>query len=488
MSDMNIMPFGACLSDLLSKYNLSGATVSRMLGHKSRTTLRRILTDQANAESMEKFLGEFLSARLLPLTSAEEELLRHSLEASRIGLPNYRARLEMGRLISAAARRTSPRTLNLNAVQNGALIPLDQFFRQLSAFPVIRMLIINTIPVSFFEMLRLFQERHPNCRMDIQHYFFLNDDLSRTVRFISTTLPILCAPCYHVCTVPYPLPEQSRFSTLTSSIMVCQAIDADGRQTEYQLGFTAQLQGQLLTFPDSHGIYEFWENMISPGISMMRAIKTELPSPEQADGYLEPMRIKRSLEENRAIYMLNPVFCLSFIPPSIVKSYLDSLNENPLGNAREEFLRIHQQRFENIYRKKRVSQILAPLRQLRTFAQTGRLSDPLFRFRPFTVAERRQILTYFRDQTRDNPYFNIYFLKNDSPNLTLSATCCDPAGVIIHSETPGYTDVLISQDDFTTLFSQFFRETLIPHHALSVSTGVAVLNSLIDGLPDDNTQ
>ena len=485
MSDMNIMPFGACLSDLLSKYNLSGATVSHMLGHKSRTTLRRILTDQANAESMEKFLGEFLSARLLPLTPAEEQSLYQALEASRIGIANYRARMELSQMISDP--HMPPRTLYLNATQENTLISLEQFFRQLTAFTGVRMLIINSISAPFFETLRIFLNQHPQLIVDIRHYVFLNDDISRTVRFINATLPLLCFPCYHTGTIPPPSQEQSQFPVLTASVMVCQGITPDGRQVEYQLGFTTPLNGHLLTFPDSHGVYEFWESMISPSIPMMHSIKTELPSTEQADSYLALIRMKRSLEENRAIYTLNPVFCLPFIPPSIVRNYLDSLDDDPLGGAREEFLRIHQQRFDNVYGKKRVSQILAPLRQLRTFARSGRLSDPIFRFRPFTVEERRQILTHFRDQTRDNPYFNICFLKNDSPNLTLSATCCDPAGVVIHTEMPGHTDVLISQDDFTALFSQFFRETLIPHHTLSVSAGVAVLNSLIDGLPAENS-
>jgi len=491
MSDHQLMPFGAYLSTLLSKYNLSAATVSRLLGHKSRTTLRRILTDQANSESMGKFLSEFLSAQILPLSAAEEQQLRQALEASRIGLANYLARMEMGHLLHRSSSLTSPRTIYLQDPQSDKRIPLQQFLDRLSCAQRVRMLIINSIPAPFFEDLEHFISGSPGCSIEIRHLLFLNDDLSRTVRSIGAALPVIGSPCYHAEVISPPR-DQSALPILSSSIIVCQTFAADGTENEYQLGFSSSLLGHLLTFSTHCGVYKFWENMLTPIHPHMYSIKTALPSTQHFEDYLALTQAQCALEENCALYVLNPVCCLKFIPPELARAFLQPdtwpyPSEPPADEAlREQFLRIHEQRFKNIYSKKRITHVLAPLQHLRAFARNGYLADPLFRSRPFTVAERRMLLTYFRDQNRDNPYFNIYFTKNDSASLRLNLTCSESSGIIFHSGTPSQVDTLINLEAFTTLFIQYFREILLPQHALSASASIAVLNSLIEGLPRDN--
>ena len=48
------------------------------------------------------------------------------------------------------------------------------------------------------------------------------------------------------------------------------------------------------------------------------------------------------------------------------------------------------------------------------FAMTGRMSDHFWMMRPFTPEERVIILKELLTQQQKNPYFHIFFLKDDS--------------------------------------------------------------------------
>ena len=498
MAETDVKPFGAYLSDLLAGHNLSAAAVSRMLGHKSRTTLHRILQDRANIRSMEKFLSEFLTSGLLTLTPDEEEGLKNALEVSRMGPGLLQARAEMWNLVRPAAHAAAAQPLCLHDAQSGKSCPVEAFFDLLRGASHIRMLAVNLIPAPFFEELRRLLTDRPGRRLEIEHYFFLSEDVARTVRFITAIIPMLSLPCYSAYSIPLPPPGMPSCGALASSIVACRAEFPSGETAEYQLGFSDSIPGQLLRFPGGTGVCTFWEEMLSPGKAVRVPIRYACISPGNSDGrYLHLTDVYRTLEHNHDIYMLSSGPCLSLISPQILeKPFLESLSgcdgSPPPGQLRQ-LSELHGRRFHNIYHKKRVTHILMPLHSLQAFAETGVLPHPFVRLRPFTAAERRSILTLLRDQARDNPYFNIYFLKSDSAGITLEATCYDPVGILLRCSDPSETqtdsraEALITLSEFTALFTRFFRETLLTQHALSSSASVSILTSLIDSLPVTHT-
>ncbi len=500
MSESHLMSFGAYLTDLLEKYRLSAASVSRILGHKSRTTLRRILTDQANVESMEKFLSEFLEAKLLPLTTEEIQKLRLSLRISQFGAEGYRIRMEMSRLLTTPLYSSVPQAVSLHDVQSGGSIFLNDFFKHLSDAAVIRILIINSPPTDFLEALGRFIPDLPNGKLHIDHYLFLNDDLSRTVRFVAAMLPLMGASCCNAYVIPPAQPGRSTASTLTSSIVVCSAEDKNGRCTEYQLGFTDSLSGELLTFPEGNGVFRFWKGMLEPHLSACVPIVSIGAHSTHPIDCLDISQAYYDLEKNHAIYMIRSDIFPAFLPTDLLIDSLTeccqrdaSLQSEQIDDVLERFSIIHQKRFDNIRRKRRVTHVLMSMQSLRAFAQTGEVNASFLPIRPFTAAERRRILTILRDEARDNPYFNIYLPKNDAAPITLDATCYDPVGVLFYhtalitdpQHLPYYTNALISLNDFTELFVQFFREVLLPQYFLSVSATISLFNSLIDSLPEE---
>jgi len=489
MSEITIQPFGAYLSDLLADHNLPAASVSRMMGHKSRTTLQRILQDRANIESMEKFLADFLAARLIALTPDEEEGLRSALEISRIGPDAIRAREEMWNLMRLTPEPDSPQPLYLHDTTSSESCSLDDFFALLSSAESIYMLAVNNVPTRFFEALKRLVRTKAESDIQIEHYFFLTDDVARTVRFVSSIVPALVIPSYSAYAVPLAHSDRPSVSSLTSSIVACRIRFASGETTEYQLGFSHPMPGQLLRLPGGAGLCEFWEGMLAPGKSIRLPIRyaclTPGSSPERC---VRQFEAHMTLEHNHDIYMLRSALPPAVIPPQLPEKQLredpDTAQSLTPGQI-DTILDIHEERFRNIFHKKRVTHLLMPLRSLRAFAETGSLPTSCCPMKSFTLEERRQILTICRDQARDNPYFNIYFLKTDPPDLPLHLSGYDPVGVLLHSADAAsdYSDALITLPEFTSLFSQFFRETLLAQHALSGSASVSVLGSLIDSLP-----
>ncbi len=481
MSETGIRLFGACLSDLLARHNLSAAAVSRMMGHKSRTTLRRILQDQANAESMEKFLSEFLEARLLPLTPQEEQELRLALDISRTGLSAYRARAEMRRLLDIARGAEEPGSIRIIEPGSGKAYPAEELIDSLACAKSVKLLIFNAVPTSFVRLLAGFLTGRSDIPAEINHFLFMSGDAAHTVRFISSLFPLIGLAGYRAHAIKEPSPGQSWSNLMTIPLIVISAELTGGCSAEYQLAFTAPDECGLVSVEPQAGIYSFWQSIVDPLLKTASLITSVCP----AIGRLPADLIRRTeayraLEANHAIYMIKPGLLTALIPPDIFKRsvHADCLSEI------SQLSTIHEKRFSNIFSKKRVTHILTPLSGIRTFMETGLLPDHPPAMRPFTADERREILLNCRNQARDNPYFNIYFLKNELADLNFEIACFDPVGVLLHSGSDHrpQSDILITLNEFTGLFSRFFRETLLTHYALTSSASVAVLNTLIEEL------
>lgn len=494
MSDSAFKAFGACLSMLFTRHKLTAASVSRMMGHKSPTTLRRILNEQANSESMIKFLEEFRAAQLIELTAAENSELDQALEISISGLSVFLAKSALSRLLHPAAGDPHHLEIRCHGSEEDRTISAEHFFEELCDAKKLDFLIINSVPTAFFDAFAHFLEKADQSSIDIEHYFFLNDDLSRTVRFIDSIFPALRFPCYTPYAVAQTLSDGVQSPRLAGSILACRAEFAGGTR-EYQLGSSAPDDGHLVCA--ASGIYDFWNGMLAP--DNMRRLPVKLSSGVSGDSlnnYLKMAEAYLGLEENRSIYMLKPGLCLSLIAPDILEGpmrdgmHQTSFRDNPSLDA---FLRklteIHIRRFHNIYHKKRVTHVILSYESMKKFAQTGRLPDHFFGMRPFTVPERREILTHCRNQARSNPYFNIYFLKNDSDRIDREAACYESKGVLIHDSGTDYSltgrhaDALITLEAFTALLARYFRETLLPSRTHSAGASVSLLTSLIDALP-----
>lgn len=496
MSETAFKPFGACLAELLARHRLTAASVSRMMGHKSRTTLRRILQEQANSESIKKFLDEFRAARIIELTDQENSELDQALEISRIGLNHFLAKRSISRLLHPVSSESEQLNIRLHTAGEKRAITADEFFAGLSGAVRLQFLIINSVPAAFFSALAGFLKKTDQASIAIDHYFFLNDDVSRTVQFIDSIFPALKFPSYTPYAIPQSLPESGQSARLSASILACRA-EFPGETHEFQLGSSAPGIGELISA--RAGVYDFWKSMLEPGVRHRLPVKLSSGvSGGSLNSYLKMAEAYLRLEKNHAVYLLKPGLCLSLIAPEILEAPMqDGMLQTAYRDdpGLDDFLRrltgIQIQRFENMYHKKRVTHVILSYESIKEFIRTGRLTDHFFGMRPFTAAERREILTHCRNQSRDNPYFNLYFLKSDAEHIDREAACYESSGVLIYASGTDYNltgehaDALITLEPFTALLTRYFRETLLPLRVHSVSASLSMLASLIDEIPKE---
>ena len=92
--------FGSLMADALEKRGLSYAQVARVLGHKSKTTLHRILNDDCTPATAERFYRAFLESGLCELEAGERQALEEALEIFLLGRKQFEENQAMWRIFS----------------------------------------------------------------------------------------------------------------------------------------------------------------------------------------------------------------------------------------------------------------------------------------------------------------------------------------------------------------------------------------------------
>ena len=113
------------------------------------------------------------------------------------------------------------------------------------------------------------------------------------------------------------------------------------------------------------------------------------------------------------------------------------------------------------------------------FAETGILTDRFLSIRPFTPAERVEILTLLRDRYMQNPYFNLYF-RQDGSAAGSCLTMYEDAGILLLA--PGEGDItgnLFTSAEFMTVFGEYFENVLLRSNVLPKKETGELLEKLI---------
>ena len=147
---------------------------------------------------------------------------------------------------------------------------------------------------------------------------------------------------------------------------------------------------------------------------------------------------------------------------------------------------VHVQRFENIFTKRRPTHTILSRRHMECFARSGRQTDHFFALRPYTGKERAAILSHLREQTAKNPFFCIYFLKEDMELPFAEIGLYEGAGALMTKPFTDYNlsgdhaEAIIAQQTFCAQYKAFFVEDLLEGHVTSKDETLRILDDLID--------
>lgn len=117
--------------------------------------------------------------------------------------------------------------------------------------------------------------------------------------------------------------------------------------------------------------------------------------------------------------------------------------------------------------------------------RTGVLSDQFFLQRAYTVEERREIIRVLLEAMRQQPYFNVHFLKAGIPELRYEISCYEGKGVMLTDAYTGYdldtdhSEALIGLPAFVESFERYFKDELLVHYVISRADTLRELERLL---------
>jgi len=238
--------------------------------------------------------------------------------------------------------------------------------------------------------------------------------------------------------------------------------------------------------------YDELRALFAADMQRMKPLKVQMPLVGNYPDYITYTDNCRQLEQGRAIYTVKPDVPLSFIQPDIlVACARESFPPNAVPHEQMDSIidalyAVHVQRFNNFFEKKKLTCIIFSRDHMEHFARTGRQSDHFFALRPYTPAERVQILENIRAQAEANPNFEVHFFREDvNPPLT-EIGLYEGAGTLMTKPFTDYdllddhAEAIITQSAFCERYKAFFFEYLLVQCVMEKEETLRELDRLIE--------
>ena len=191
-----LLTFGQCLKQLLTKRKLSASALSRMMEQKSRNGIFRILDDTSGPAAQTAFYDSLITSDCLSLTQEEKKALSRSLEVSRVGVTSYRSNQAMHRLLGDVDIKPQPdEPFRLDRSGDGSRTTFEEAMQRLARENrSVSFVITGCCYRSIFKTIADAFSPEQNCKVSILHYMYTGGD--DIIHFISAIQPVVYPPDY----------------------------------------------------------------------------------------------------------------------------------------------------------------------------------------------------------------------------------------------------------------------------------------------------
>lgn len=485
-----LMPFGQCLRQILKEKRISASALSRMMENKSRNSLFRILEGSTSPATQEAFFHRLVRGNWLSLTKAQQQMLRESLEVSRLGVEGYRSNQAMRKMLRDVDEQRARRPIDLESADRGACGTFDRQLEQYARCRAVSMTLIGCCDREICAAIAdgLLHGRG-GCRVKITHYLYTGGD--EIIRAVAAIQPLLYAPCYEAYCVEPCMFSAEREQTYRANSLIVRWEDHSG-QTHLHMFLLVDRNRLLMMDRCGEQAISLMERMWRADRAQMHPLKSAFALRHSPEDYLAYTEAFCELERGRAIYTVKMDMCLAFISTkTLVSPVVDGFTET--GFAGQEglegliraFAQIHQRRFENLFTKKKPTHTIFSVGAMEAFARTGKQSDHFFAMRPYTPQERVDMLRHIQKHTAENPSFKVHFFKDsfDPPKTEISLY--EGSGALILRPYTNYdlsgdhAEALITQSAFCEKYKEFFIGDLLARHVLTQEETLSTLERLI---------
>lgn len=483
--------FAACMRRVLEETGISATEMARMVGFKSRNSLFRILNDETSSEVEKNFYHTLREKQCLQLTDETWSELEEALEISRIGYSDYLS----NQAISGLLTKGLPSPGEYMCIQRDAqgrisMTPLSTRLGELTQCDELEICMTGCCSAPLMQALavNLRPESMP-CHVSVIHYLFAGED--EIVQNVAAIQPLLYATWYQAFFL-----EPDTCAPETEAILRVNSLfihAAQGQDDHYE----------HMTVTDNGHIFcrKLMDDAVFRQISRLRIrrepaihqVKSSFPylahTPED---YLTYTENYRQLESNCVVLSLKPDVPINYIHPDVLVGPVTDGFKEAGFSEQDDLMALVQQlydiqllRYENFFRKKKVTHTIFSLKAMERFARTGRQSDHFFAMRPYTPAERKAILTNLREQAIKNPYFWIYFLKDDIDSIDAEITMYEGRGVMFLRSDTAYNldgdhcEALIDYQGLSDKFRSFYMKELLVNRVLPFQDTIAILDRMI---------
>lgn len=449
------------IQELQKSRGLSVSELSALLGYKSQTSVARIMQDKANMDSVTRFCQMLKENEAIALTDSEAFRLDRILEKKKLGSDEYAATDVLRQLIREDPPKVDPVLVDANSGAKETLLERYMPMRGL------KITVLNCETLPLFGVLAELTSRG-NTR--VEHFLYSDQNLFRTVMTVRAVLPILHDENYFgamsFCTHEELLSNPR--GILLADVMLAQ-YGVEGKPYYDLVIFQTTGEGMRYTFP---GDAETVHRMLASAKNNATPIRNTGMGDFQND-YVAYMRSCCEMEKDRAVYRIKPDFGMEQISLSTwERAYRDGpmAGDTTVINDMEELAAIFQQRQQNALAKKQAQHHVFKQRAVWRFVRTGRLSDQFWGFATLTMKERLETLQSVLEQHTTNPYYQVYFLKDEDAMRDDEIVCYDGLGLSIikagtdYNLASNHSETMVTQSQFLRVYRNFFLHSILPYN------------------------
>lgn len=475
--------FGECLTELLRRKRVSVADLTRRMNYRSKTSISRLLRDAVRYSSIEEFMHRLEPVGAWLFNGEEMNALRQAMEVSRLGRAQYRAYQDIWRLVSDGERLRETGALEcFGDAQARTIYELAEIWREADRLD---MVLINMGFDGLFGELKALLREKPGPSVSIRHYLLTPDAPGLLARQLNALLPILSDERYRGYYLPWQ--ESGVFGGTGSHHMAVTGEYADGRRFTHILTMRSGEKGLLYASGGEADIVRFFAHAIGGGYPEVVSFKTSYPCKELMNGLADIGRQYLNCERDRSSRCLTMNVCFELIPPELLKRVM--LESTLKGMAPEnaqvrELEEIHRARYTNIHGKKKRSSFVFSREGLETFVRTGLATDHIVGMRPFTPAERAEILRDVVRKCRENVYLTVRILKPSVRVRDMTLTVYEDLGVSLMDARTGsdvlrgHSEAFFMLPDFAAVLTDFFRDELFDRHTCTEAESLEMMEAL----------
>ena len=480
-TDTTALEFGPCLKEILKEKRVSASELARMMSYKSRNSIFRILGGEGSHGARQAFCTRLMQEDPLALDGEQRRRLEEALEISRIGLRDYLGNQAMRDLLTGSSPVPACAAVRIDAAEYCPQDPdFHKVLEEVKSAQRVHLTILGCCDRAIFDALYGWIGRMDG-KVKVTHMIYTGSE--EIIRNIAAIQPLLYCSFYDAhCMQP------GTFSREREHVYRCNWIhahvqDRQGDWYERQMILIDQgvfVPTRRTATAENSTIQAFFER----DLMRMPPLKTVFSVRRSIRDYLTFAKDCRRLEQGRAVYMIKLDVPVCFVHPDIVAACVAEGFADKA--AMDELARIHRQRFENYFTKKKVSRVIFSREAMECFARTGRQSDHFFALRSYTPEERVRILRNLREQEENNPCFHVHFFTDGFQPPAGEVSLYEGIGTLMAKPYTDYNlagehaETIITQAEFCARYKAFYLNDLLVRHVMDRAGTLAALDELID--------